>query len=126
VLCSVWISKFFEVIKLKRRIMRVGGMAKLSLILRDSEQEIPLLPGKSLLDSLEAIVCEAVKVGCRRGGCGLCKVHILKGQYQSRKMSRAHISEAEEAEGYVLACRIFPESDLHIQSDLNSKESMLT
>lgn len=98
-------------------------MAKFSLSLHGLGQSLPLVSDRSLLDALEATGCEAVKVGCRRGGCGLCKVHILTGQYRSRKMSRAHISSEEEAQGYVLACRVYPESDLCIQADLKSEES---
>lgn len=51
-------------------------------------------------------------VGCRRGGCGICRVHVTNGQFRSDVMSRAHVSEADEAAGIVLACCIYPLSDL--------------
>ncbi|WP_308645947.1 2Fe-2S iron-sulfur cluster-binding protein [Ottowia beijingensis] len=54
-------------------------------------------------------------MGCRQGGCGVCKVHILEGQYARRVMSRAHVSAEEEAAGCVLSCRIYPTSDLRLQ-----------
>lgn len=41
----------------------------------------------------------------------------MDGQYDSKRMSRAHISEQDEADGIALACRIFPRSDLLIESD---------
>ena len=31
-------------------------------------------------------------------------------------MSRRHVSAKEEAEGYVLACRAYPQSDLQVQA----------
>ncbi len=37
---------------------------------------------------------------------------MLSGDYDKRVMSREHISEDEEAQGCVLACRVKPRSDL--------------
>ena len=54
-------------------------------------------------------------VGCRRGGCGVCRAHVLEGDYRRAPMSRAHISADEEAEGVVLACAIYPLSDLSLR-----------
>lgn len=54
-------------------------------------------------------------VGCRRGGCGVCRVRVLRGQYRSDVMSRAHVSEEDEARGVVLACCIYPLSDLSLR-----------
>jgi len=58
-----------------------------------------------------------IRVGCRGGGCGICKVRIIDGNYETKRMSRAHISEAEEKQGYALACRVLPRSDLLIESE---------
>ena len=58
-----------------------------------------------------------IRVGCRGGGCGICKVRILDGDYETKRMSRAHISEAEEKQGYALACRVLPRGDLLIEYD---------
>ena len=44
----------------------------------------------------------------------MCKIHILEGAVQSKKMSRAHVTAEEEAAGYVLACRSFPRSDVRL------------
>ena len=53
-----------------------------------------------------------IPVGCRGGGCGVCKVEVLEGAYASLPMSRAHVSEADEQSQRVLACRIRPRSAL--------------
>lgn len=73
--------------------------------------------GTTLLGAMEKSCCPAIDVGCRGGGCGLCKVKVLEGTYQTKRMSRRHISEQEQAAGFALACRIFPESDLTLESD---------
>jgi ferredoxin len=54
-------------------------------------------------------------VGCRRGGCGICRVRVLAGQYRSDAMSRSHVSAEDEAAGVVLACCIYPLSDLSLR-----------
>jgi len=50
----------------------------------------------------------------RNGGCGVCKVQSLEGQYSKRVMSRAYVSAEEEAAGIVLACRVKPRSDIRL------------
>jgi ferredoxin len=53
-------------------------------------------------------------VGCRRGGCGVCRARVLEGTYRKAPMSRAHISEEDEENGLILACSIYPLSDLSL------------
>ena len=57
-----------------------------------------------------------VAVGCRRGGCGICKVRIVAGAYRISAMSRTHVSESEEAAGVALACRVYPDSNLALEA----------
>lgn len=54
-------------------------------------------------------------VGCRRGGCGICRVRVTSGEYRRDPMSRDHVSAEEEATGLVLACCIYPLSDLSLR-----------
>ena len=53
-------------------------------------------------------------VGCRRGGCGICRVRVLEGNYETSAMSASFVSEAEQQEGYALACCIYPRGDLSL------------
>lgn len=56
------------------------------------------------------------KGGCEGGGCGICKVNILEGEYMVFKnMSRAHVSEEEESQGIVLACCVKPSGDILLE-----------
>ena len=54
-------------------------------------------------------------VGCRRGGCGICRVRVLSGEYDSGPMSRSCVSAEDEAAGVVLACCIYARSDLSLR-----------
>jgi ferredoxin len=69
----------------------------------------------NLLAAAEQALCREIPVGCRNGGCGACKVRIIAGSYQLRKMNRAVLSVSEEADGFVLACKTYPRSDMAIQ-----------
>ncbi len=52
------------------------------------------------------------RVGCRGGGCGICRLQVLEGRCVHDQLSRAHVSEAQERNGVILACRAYPRSDL--------------
>jgi len=69
----------------------------------------------NLLKGMEKLGRKGIPVGCRGGGCGVCKVHVLSGVFNSKRMSRDHVSVDDEAQGKVLACRIWPLSDLELQ-----------
>ena len=51
--------------------------------------------------------------GCCGGGCGVCRMKIVQGQYvKAKKMSRAHISVADEENDIVLLCCVQPRDNL--------------
>ena len=68
-----------------------------------------------VLAAMELARCHGIPVGCRNGGCGACKVRITSGSFHTRKMNRAVVSAAEEADGCVLACKTYPLGDIAVQ-----------
>jgi ferredoxin len=56
-----------------------------------------------------------LRVGCRRGGCGACRVRILDGQYDTEAMSAAHVTANDRLAGFALACCLYPRSDLVLE-----------
>lgn len=86
-----------------------------SVLIEDSGERFPCGGEQNLLRAMEVLGRRGIPVGCRGGGCGVCKVQVTGGAYRTRKMSRACLSEAEEASGVVLACKLFPDSDLSLQ-----------
>jgi ferredoxin len=63
----------------------------------------------------ESADCKAIPVGCRGGGCGVCKIEVVSGGFEHKVMSRSHISEEDQCQGRVLACRIMPTSDIELR-----------
>ena len=70
---------------------------------------------ESALHALARSGRRGIPVGCRGGGCGVCKVEVLAGEYRKKPMSRCHVSESDEAAHQVLACCIVPQSDLQLR-----------
>jgi ferredoxin len=70
---------------------------------------------ENVLRGMEKLGRKGIPVGCRGGGCGVCKVEVIEGRYEAKVMSREHISEADEACGRVLACRIIPITNLRLR-----------
>lgn len=72
-------------------------------------------PCESLLEGLHRLGLRGIPVGCRGGGCGVCKVEVLGGEFQTRAMSREHVSADDVAHRRLLACRVYPASDLSLK-----------
>lgn len=88
---------------------------RFSVLIEDSGETVLCDPRANVLRAMEVLGRKGIPVGCRGGGCGVCKVRVLQGVYHTRKMSRACISDEEELRGVVLACKLFPESDLRVK-----------
>ena len=54
-------------------------------------------------------------IGCRRGGCGICRARVLKGNYRSEAMSQEHVPPEDRDVGIVLCCSIFALSDITLR-----------
>lgn len=89
-------------------------MASFRVILTEQDEAYDCRENESVLHGMVRLGKKGIPLGCRGGGCGVCKVQILSGEYSNQVMSRSHISESDLESGCVLACRTFPETDLEI------------
>lgn len=83
-----------------------------SVTLNETGESYRCRADETLLAGMERLGKRGIPVGCRGGGCGVCKVGITAGQIEKRVMSREHVSEAEEEANIVLACRVRPLGDI--------------
>ncbi len=86
-----------------------------TVTITDTNEKYTCRGKQHLLAGMIQLARKGIPVGCRSGGCGVCKVKIISGDYQTKIMSREHVTEPEEEEGVVLACRVFPLSDISLQ-----------
>jgi len=68
-----------------------------------------------VLVAMERQGLSQLPVGCRGGGCGVCRVRVTSGRYRTGRMSRAHVSTQDETAGIALACQLIPETDLSLR-----------
>lgn len=90
-------------------------MPRFDVLIEDTGEHYPCADNRSLLQAMEALGRRGIPSGCRNGGCGVCKVAITAGEFTRQVMSRAHVSEDDEREGRVLACRVKPVSDIRLK-----------
>lgn len=82
---------------------------------RSSGQSFRCRSDQAVLRAMEEQGKRCVPVGCRGGGCGLCKVQVLSGDYHCGRMSCAHVPPAAAQQGLALACQLYPQADLIIE-----------
>jgi CDP-4-dehydro-6-deoxyglucose reductase len=56
------------------------------------------------------------RVGCKRGGCGVCKVQLKLGEVRyERPIAESVLSDDERVEGLCLSCRAVPITNIVIE-----------
>lgn len=70
--------------------------------------------GTSVLRAMVAAGLRHLPVGCRSGGCGVCRIRVDHGEYTLGRMSTAQVDDTAAANGIALACQLFPTSDLDV------------
>lgn len=91
------------------------ALVTVSLSVGGSTLSFPCRRDTHLLAALLGAQRKEVPSGCHGGGCGVCKVRIINGDYHCLPMSRQQVSPQELAEGYSLACRTFATSSVSIE-----------
>ncbi len=89
------------------------------IVVRETGDSFACTEDQNLLQGMRTFklgvpMLEAIPVGCRGGGCGICRIHVVSGEYETQKMSRKHVPYEDQDRGIALACRVYPRSDLNI------------
>jgi len=79
----------------------------------------------SLLSAMVKKGINCIPIGCRSGGCGVCKIRVLSGSFTAKVMSRKHLTLTEEGEGMALACRVFPKSSMVVEVVENKSKKLV-
>jgi CDP-4-dehydro-6-deoxyglucose reductase len=75
---------------------------------------IDILEGETILEGLYRNGF-AYRIGCRRGGCAICKIDLLAGEVSyNRTVADTVLTEEERTSGTCLSCRAVPETDVTI------------
>lgn len=94
----------------------IAPRTKASVRIQCTGDEYLCGPDESLLKGMLRLGKRGIPAGCVSGGCGVCKIRVLEGEVRSLgPISRAHVSEEEEAQGHTLACRVAPTGNVLIE-----------
>ncbi|WP_395694134.1 2Fe-2S iron-sulfur cluster-binding protein [Nocardioides sp.] len=78
-------------------------------------EEIYLPEGQTVLAGLYA-AGYSYTIGCRRGGCGVCKIDLLDGGVTyDHPVADEVLSREERQEGVCLTCRAVPDGDVTVR-----------
>ncbi len=92
------------------------GRLLLRVTIRQTGECYPCASDESLLAGMARLGRRGIPVGCLGGGCGVCKVRLLRGEAEKLgPVSRAHVTLDEETQGYTLACRVAPRSEVELE-----------
>ena len=89
-----------------------------------SKNEVTILPdGIQVVAEADETLLRALakaglryRVGCKRGGCGVCKVRLLGGEVRyERPIAESVLSDDERVEGVALSCRAVPLTNVVIE-----------
>lgn len=82
----------------------------------DTNETYMCLTTTHILKGMQALGKRCIPSGCHGGGCGICKIEVVEGDFIALPMSRNRVSEEDEKNGQALACRIFPRSNLTLKA----------
>lgn len=89
---------------------------KFAVHVAQTDETFPCAANESLLQGMVRLGRKGIPVGCVNGGCGVCKVRILAGDIKALgPISRAHVTQDEEGQGYTLACRVAPQTPVQLE-----------
>ena len=76
---------------------------------------IPAAEGETVLAALGRAGLR-YRIGCRRGGCGICKLQLLAGEVRyERPIAESVLSDDERVEGICLSCRAVPITNVLVE-----------
>ena len=87
---------------------------QVTIRLGDKVESVTCRGNETVLEAIRRSEFSDIPRGCGGGGCGICKVQIIRGTVLSRRMSRAHITQKDQEQNIVLACCIVPVSDIEL------------
>lgn len=93
-----------------------NGASQLSVTIAETGDSFRHDGRLSILEHMRRPGRRGVPVGCRSGGCSVCKIEIIGGGWrQIRPMSREYISDEDLAAGRVLACCVAPTANITLR-----------
>lgn len=78
------------------------------------DKEIVVKENETILNASQR-QAGGIFVGCKGGGCGMCKVKIVSGHTLDGIASKSVLSDEDHSAGYRLSCQSVPITDMVIE-----------
>ncbi len=76
---------------------------------------VPAAAGETVLAALGRAGLR-YRIGCRRGGCGVCKLQLVAGEVRyERPVADSVLSDDEKVQGICLSCRAVPITNVLVE-----------
>jgi len=85
------------------------------LIQVEGRGEFRCRPDQNLVEAQSDFSEPLLPSGCCGGGCGSCKIILVKGEVEHERFNSIACSQSDQEEGCILACQSFPKSDLQLR-----------
>jgi ferredoxin len=87
----------------------------IEIVIMPDRERVIVRPDETVLAALGRTGLR-YRIGCRRGGCGICKLHLLLGEVRyDRAIADSVLSDDERVEGLCLSCRAVPVTSVVIE-----------
>ncbi len=91
-----------------------GAPATYEIRIVGSARTVRCAPGQDILAAAIRSGADWLPIGCRGGGCGVCRISVRSGSYETGRMAKRHVT-GDSPGRLALACRVYPSSDLVIE-----------
>ncbi len=82
-------------------------------------------PEETVLYAMRMADVRDLDYKCRAGGCGTCRAQVLEGTFATGKMDPELFEDGEIDRGIVLACQLYPRTDLVLRPYRRSIEGVM-
>ncbi|MGQ0615487.1 MAG: 2Fe-2S iron-sulfur cluster-binding protein [Acidimicrobiia bacterium] len=100
-----------------QRLASSGPPPRWAVSVLGHERTFRCAEDQTVLKAMHGQGLRLLDVGCRGGGCGVCRVKVTSGQYRTGAMSRLHINDEDRDNDVALSCRVYPQSDLVVAAE---------
>lgn len=100
-----------------------GG--KFTIRIEGGSQPFSCGPDETVLHAMRMAEVHGLDFKCRAGGCGTCRAQVLEGSFATGAMDPEQIEDGEVGRGIVLACQLYPRSDLVVRAYRRSIEGVM-
>jgi ferredoxin len=98
-----------------RNGVSMKGPSVVQITVQGEGVAVECAPGETILEAMHR-TGHALRVGCRRGGCAVCKLDVIAGEYEyTRPLAEKVLTDEERGAGVCLTCRAVPLTDMTVK-----------